>query len=276
MSPPPTPKSQRPFLIALSGPTSAGKTTIATLLTSIFSSDPSPSPTPTDFGFTLLHADDFYKPDSQIPTHPTGVQDWDCAEALDVHKFRDVLLDLKAGGEVPKGILSQGGLEDGVHGSAKGADSRREFVERMRGEVSAWPSQLLKGRRVVLLEGFLLFGHSIKDDIGVLFDLKILLRARREKAKERREGRNGYVTLEGFWQDPEGYFDDVVWPNYVREHAWLFEGGDVEGSVSAGVVKGCGAGEEVEVGPAGEEEVEEVCEWVIGCMRAGLEMKVKS
>jgi nicotinamide/nicotinate riboside kinase len=60
-------------------------------------------------------------------------------------------------------------------------------------------------------------------------DLKIFLRASYERAKARREARDGYVTLEGFWQDPPGYVDDIVWPNYVVEHAWMFEDGDVEG-----------------------------------------------
>ena len=60
-------------------------------------------------------------------------------------------------------------------------------------------------------------------------DLKIFLRASYERAKARREARDGYVTLEGFWQDPPGYVDDIVWPNYVEEHAWMFENGDVEG-----------------------------------------------
>jgi len=50
-------------------------------------------------------------------------------------------------------------------------------------------------------------------------------------AKRRREARSGYVTLEGFWEDPPGYVDKIVWPNYVKEHAFLFEGGDVEAEV---------------------------------------------
>jgi len=49
------------------------------------------------------------------------------------------------------------------------------------------------------------------------------------KAKARREARSGYVTLEGFWEDPPGYVDKIVWPNYVEDHAFMFEGGDVEG-----------------------------------------------
>ena len=60
-------------------------------------------------------------------------------------------------------------------------------------------------------------------------DIKIFLRASYAKAKARREARSGYVTLEGFWEDPEGYVDKIVWPNYVEGHRWMFENGDVEG-----------------------------------------------
>lgn len=35
--------------------------------------------------------------------------------------------------------------------------------------------------------------------------------------------------MEGFWEDPPGYVDNVVWPNYVKDHAFLFENGEVEG-----------------------------------------------
>lgn len=67
-------------------------------------------------------------------------------------------------------------------------------------------------------------------------DVKVLLRASYARAKARREARDGYVTLEGFWQDPPGYVDKIVWPNYVKEHAWLFEGGDVEGKYKTDVL----------------------------------------
>ena len=39
------------------------------------------------------------------------------------------------------------------------------------------------------------------------------------------------MTLEGFWEDPPGYVDKIVWPNYVKEHAFLFQAGDVEAEV---------------------------------------------
>jgi nicotinamide/nicotinate riboside kinase len=32
-----------------------------------------------------------------------------------------------------------------------------------------------------------------------------------------------------FWKDPEGYFDKIVWPRYLKEHRQLFVDGNVEG-----------------------------------------------
>ena len=39
------------------------------------------------------------------------------------------------------------------------------------------------------------------------------------------------MTLEGFWEDPPGYVDNVVWPNYVKDHAFLFVDRNVEGAL---------------------------------------------
>ena len=68
-------------------------------------------------------------------------------------------------------------------------------------------------------------------------DIKVFLRVSYTKAKARREARSGYVTLEGFWEDPPGYVDKIVWPNYVNDHSFMFENGDVEGELKRDVVK---------------------------------------
>jgi nicotinamide/nicotinate riboside kinase len=68
-------------------------------------------------------------------------------------------------------------------------------------------------------------------------DIKLFLRTSYAKAKARREARDGYVTLEGFWADPPGYVDKIVWPNYVAEHSWMFQGGDVEAEYKVDVLK---------------------------------------
>ena len=45
-----------------------------------------------------------------------------------------------------------------------------------------------------------------------------------EKLKFRRQQRSGYVTTEGFWADPENYFEDFVWPQYLLYNQNFFKG----------------------------------------------------
>ena len=161
--------------------------------------------------------------------------------------------------------MKQGGVEDGVHASPRDQNQgsvSSECVARLRDGLREW----LPGgsRSIVLVEGFLLFGDGVREELGRLFDLAILLRATRASAGGRRASRNGYVTLEGFWQDPPGYFEHVVWPNYVREHGYLFEHGDVEGEAVKSID---GEIEGVKIGPVSDVGLDTVCEWVVGCIR---------
>lgn len=118
-----------------------------------------------------------------------------------------------------------------------------------------------KGReiRICIQEGFLLFpppppppppsslsqtsntntpslaSSSSSSEIRHLYTLthallhpRLFLPSTRAQTVSRRLARAGYVTLEGFWTDPPGYVEDVVWPNYARDHAWMYAGGDVD------------------------------------------------
>ncbi len=230
----------------------------------------------------------------EIPVTESGVKDWDCEGAIDWVGFIGAIGAVggvregggkggkwegdggeggegsDGGGEEGMGMerVRQGNFEgevemDGVHG-VKGIGEG--VIRGLSKEVGSW-GEKLKKRRIVIVDGFLLVGESVHARLGPgFFDVKILLRAGYEEAKRRRERRNGYVTLEGFWEDPEGYFEDVVWPGYVREHGWLFEGGDVEG-----VVKGEVVGREgVRVGEFGW-GLEGSLGWVVGVIKEGLE-----
>ena len=54
--------------------------------------------------------------------------------------------------------------------------------------------------------------------------------------------------------------DEVVWPNYVREHAWMFQDGDVDG----GEVLDAGQRERLLVGPGkGERGMGELLRWSV-------------
>jgi nicotinamide/nicotinate riboside kinase len=90
------------------------------------------------------------------------------------------------------------------------------------------------------LDGFLLFGPDpplLRRITDELLDVRFFLTVSRQRATARRDARGGYVTLEGFWTDPPDYVEKIVWPNYVRSHAWLFENGDVQGRLDGEVLR---------------------------------------
>lgn len=93
-------------------------------------------------------------------------------------------------------------------------------------------------------------------------DIRFFLRTTAQKALARRAARSGYVTLEGFWEDPPGYVEKIVWPNYVRDHAFLFEDGDVEGNVREDVARERGI-EYVKGVGAGDEDLGKTLEWAV-------------
>lgn len=121
---------------------------------------------------------------------------------------------------------------------------------------------------IAFLEGFLLYAPPATEDASHILrsvhdniDLHLFLPAPYDIVKARREARSGYVTIgpaptptverpahighssvnldekdesapQNFWTDPPGYVDDIVWPRYVQDHAWLLvpEGEGEDGS----------------------------------------------
>lgn len=207
--------ASKAILIGISGPSSSGKTTLSRLLRDIL---------PTTF---ILHEDDFYKTDTEIPDHPTAkVQDWDCLESINLPALDSALRHIRANGTSPPDFQSK---EDQNSVGKSGVD------ESVVSELKARAQKAFAGTgQVAIIDGFLLFSEEMQE-IRSLFDVKLFLRTDYAIAKQRREARSGYVTLEGFWKDPPGYVDQVVWPNYVKDHAFLFENGDVEGHLMSDV-----------------------------------------
>jgi nicotinamide/nicotinate riboside kinase len=117
-----------------------------------------------------------------------------------------------------------------------------------------------EGLRLCLLDGFLLYSPSMQA-IQSSLDVKIFVRASYAKAKARREARDGYVTIEGFWTDPPGYVDKIVWPNYVEEHAWMFDDGNVEGAFRGDVLDSQGI--KVLKEAAVDADMEQVLDWMV-------------
>ncbi len=116
-------------------------------------------------------------------------------------------------------------------------------IRDMKAKVEAWvqPGQpghalLVEPRlNICILDGFLLYCHEMESVMDWI-DIKLFLLVSRARATQRRQARDGYVTLEGFWKDPPGYVDKIVWPNYAKAHRWLFRDQDVEGQPDVDVL----------------------------------------
>lgn len=193
------------------------------------------------------------------------LQDWDCVESLDLNLFEDTLRHVRAHGVVPEGSVSKEDEnsvgESGV--SDEAVEGHRAQIQALFESLTRGPSDVGTRRdvRICILDGFLLYppppspssssslssssptsptsptlitSTTSSDPLSHLHHLtstllspRLFLPTTLPQLLHRRLNRTGYVTLEGFWTDPPGYCQDVVWPNYARDHAWMYVGGDV-------------------------------------------------
>ncbi|OAR02867.1 hypothetical protein LLEC1_01756 [Akanthomyces lecanii] len=245
---------RKAIVVAISGCSSSGKTTLSRLLRDIF---------PSTF---ILHEDDFYKTDKDIPLN-NGIADWDCAEAINIPAMTEAVAYIRRHAEIPPTLNSK--EDQNSVGECPVPDS---LIAELKAKVAAAISAnhpLREARmRMCLFDGFLLYSKSMTE-LAASLDIKVLLRASYAQAKARREARDGYVTLEGFWKDPPGYVDDIVWPNYVKEHGWLFEKGDVEGEYRQDVLQNEGI--LVPKGGALDSDMAETLQWMVDVILAELQ-----
>ncbi|RKF56151.1 Nicotinamide riboside kinase [Golovinomyces cichoracearum] len=210
-------ENQRTVIIGISGASSCGKTTLCHLLRLIFPN------------ILTLHEDDFFKPDKEIPMKD-GLRNWDCAEALSITDMIKSLEFIRQNGALPPQLISK---ED--QDSVSELPVSSHTVDTLKAKVNTWlapdqPGYVIRNKKVFLLDGFLLFSQSVSS-IWPYLDLKIFLQCSYKNAKARREERNGYITIDDIWKDPPNYVDNIVWPNYQKDHSWIFESGDVEGKL---------------------------------------------
>ncbi|KIW90212.1 uncharacterized protein Z519_08856 [Cladophialophora bantiana CBS 173.52] len=292
------------ILVGLSGPSSSGKTTLARLLRDVFNLDAKGW----KVNLFILHQDDFYKTDQEIPTVTVSskefgtreLQDWDCIDSLDLSLFEHTLTHLRDHGNLPPESASKEDQNTVGHSGVSRAEveEHRERVRtRMEELVRRRDSQKTGGGeegerdgggkeiRIYIVEGFLLYPRRAPSSTSStlsepsssdhphsasglnrlhylthsLLHPLLFLPATRPQTLSRRAARTGYVTLEGFWVDPPGYVEDIVWPNYIRYHGWMYKDGNVDGDVFD--EESCER-EGVRVCPgAGEWKMKEVLDW---------------
>lgn len=209
-----TGQNDKVVLVAFGGPSSSGKTTVAQTLKALLPH------------VTLIHLDDFYLTDSQIPIdEATGYQNWDCPEAIDFVKFTTYILNIKSGKEqAPIESIQSNDLNLKLEANEKKA------ILDMIGQ----NDKKFKGKQLVFIDGFMLFHNP---EITKLFDIELLFHASLDTLKKRRESRGGYNTVEGFWVDPPDYFEKIVWPAFLKSHKYLFVGENVDNKLKPEVLK---------------------------------------
>ncbi|ORY75440.1 P-loop containing nucleoside triphosphate hydrolase protein [Protomyces lactucae-debilis] len=217
--------------IAISGPSCSGKTTLARALVRFLTDSSSNR-------VTLLHQDDFYLPEADIPSikcaapdgdptkaidrecSPTEFVNWDCPEALDMASFTRIVESFDKDKGFPEDIQRE--LASRSKEDQNGPSTTNVSESLLHNDKIAFDEHIL------VVDGFMLYYDEGLID---LFDIAFLVRGTHSVLKQRREARTSYATLEGTWQDPPGFFDQVVWAEYKRTHAHLFQDGDVEGNL---------------------------------------------
>ncbi|KAI1780487.1 P-loop containing nucleoside triphosphate hydrolase protein [Hypoxylon cercidicola] len=257
-------EDRKAVIVGISGASSSGKTTLARLLRDVFP------------GTFILHEDDFYRPETELPSRD-GLLDWDCAEAIDIPEMTRALLHIRTHGTFPPFVDSK---ED--QNSIGECPVSTSSIASAKSKVAAWllpgaPGHAIlqdaphaSGLRMCVLDGFLLYSSEMEaGGVPPLLDAKLLLLVSKARATQRRERRDGYVTIEGFWTDPPGYVDKIVWPNYAAAHARLFRGGDVEGDLDEDVLREMGI--RAQVGKGLDVDMETTFVWAVETVMARLE-----
>ncbi|EPE24239.1 P-loop containing nucleoside triphosphate hydrolase [Glarea lozoyensis ATCC 20868] len=202
----------------------------------------------------------------------------DGAAAVDFHKLREAVASLKEFGEVSMSlelvrVKSKLGL---VQDTGEVAGEATKAIPTLQSHRSQSEAPAMEGKAVkfAFVEGFRLFadpkvspGPKALDwdrhIIHAKLDIPIFLPTSKEVAKTRRFSRQAYKDLpEGdrapghMWKS-EGYFEQVLWPEYMTEFGWLLDQLGDEKVKNGGQVDGVWVRDGDDLG------VEETVRWVV-------------
>ncbi|KAL8806029.1 MAG: hypothetical protein Q9182_001561 [Xanthomendoza sp. 2 TL-2023] len=232
--------SQPAIFIGISGCPSSGKTTLAHLLSEVL-----PPSTPS----FIVHQADFFV--SEHLMVPQGEEAATHRHTVDFASFKRFLEYSKREGRPPPAFRSTQPMVDRERALSQVPSPFLEQRQSGLGGMQCFQS----GRPVGIVEGGMLY-HS--ETIRSLLDIKILLRAGREESRSRRFDGAGDDHERRAWDTGE-YFDRIMWPGYVNEHAVLFDNTDVEGRPKFRMCERVG----ISVQPTLNMGLEETLRWIV-------------
>ncbi|KAI9487074.1 MAG: P-loop containing nucleoside triphosphate hydrolase protein [Benjaminiella poitrasii] len=186
------------YTIGISGPSCSGKTTVARILRQVLKHT------------VIVYQDDFYKPDSEIPIdEKTQLANWDCPGSVNFDQLAECIHYAREHeGRLPAGHDSK--EESNIHDGSSLVN--KEILAELKNKIL---EPLISDDKVfVVVDGFMLYWD---ERVSQLLDCKIFVTGSYATLKSRREERQGYHTAEGYWVDPPGYFDLIVWPEHVKQ-----------------------------------------------------------
>jgi nicotinamide/nicotinate riboside kinase len=170
--------------IGFGGASCSGKSTVSSIISQLLSAH-------------IIHQDKFYK--TVVPMED-GIENWDCPESIDTEAFKQYIEN------ETKSTLGPN--------RSTGSILVNERIQSLVDSISS------HHRPIILIDGFLIY-HE--EPLLGLFDIKFFLSASYDCLKHRRMQRTHYITDNGDWIDPPGYFDSIVYPSYLKYNKLVFE-----------------------------------------------------
>ncbi|CAI2169581.1 18988_t:CDS:2 [Funneliformis geosporum] len=139
----------------------------------------------------------------------TNLANGECPEAIDFNSFIDTLCELRTSANLVKLFKSK---KVQIRNNVESGELDN-LVLKLNDQVQKILMQAENELNFVFIDGFLLY---VNPDVIKQLDIKIFLKSDYDSLKKRRETEYGKKLLGRRWVDPPNYFDQMVWPNYIK------------------------------------------------------------